>query len=63
MKGNWFRAFQGPADELAFVEEARLFGELLQEKKEIGAHFNAYFSAHFYNSNKPIEEIWFINSN
>ena len=58
------RAFQGPADEVAFVEQARIFGELIQAQKDsAGVDFDSYFSIQFFtgdfDTKLPYEEIWF----
>ena len=61
-----FRTFQGPSDETAFVQQAVLFGELIQSNKETGVDFNTYFSVEYYNGNPgsvEIEEIWFKKEN
>lgn len=60
-----FRVFQGPADETAFVEQALLFGELIQSNKETGVDFDTYFSVQYYNGDPgsvEINEIWFKKS-
>ena len=60
------RTFQGSSDETAFVQQAVLFGELIQSNKETGVDFNTYFSVEYYNGDPgsvEIEEIWFKKEN
>lgn len=63
-----FRAFQGPADETALVEQAVAFGELIISKKDdAGVNFDTYYSVQYFKSDKPdsklsVEEIWFVKA-
>lgn len=48
------------------MQEAVLFGELIQSNKETGVDFDTYFSAQYYNGDPgsvEIEEIWFKKAN
>lgn len=58
------RAFIGPSDETSLVEQAVLFGELIQSNKETGVDFDTYYSMEYYSGEEPvsktsIQEIWF----
>ena len=60
------RAFHGPADEASFLEQARLFGEMIQSNKVDAERVNfvSYFSVQSSSANNEehIEEIWFLKS-
>jgi len=60
------RAFHGPADETSFLEQARLFGEMIQSNKVDAERVNfvSYFSVQSSSANNEehIEEIWFLKS-
>jgi hypothetical protein len=59
------RAFQGPADETSFVQQARLFGEMIMSGGDAeGVNFDYYFSVQSSSGNhtEHIEEIWFLKS-
>ena len=59
------RAFEGPADEDKFLQQALLFGEMIQADQvdAEGVDFSSYFSVQ--NISRPdsmLEEVWFITS-
>lgn len=59
------RAFQGPSDETALVEQAVLFGEMIQSNKESGVDFDSYFSVQYFSGDPTsieLQEIWFTKS-
>lgn len=56
------RGFEGPVDEAALVEQARIFGELLITQKEKGVIFDAYFSVNYFPLGNRKEEVWFVKS-
>ncbi len=56
------RGFEGPVDEAALVEQARIFGELLITNKEKGVIFDAYFSVNYFPLGNCKEEVWFVKS-
>ena len=52
---------------MAFIEQARIFGEMIQENKDsAGVNFDSYFSIQFFTggfeTKIPYEEIWFTKS-
>ena len=65
----YLRAFEGEDDEVAFVEQARLFGENIESNEDSnGVDFHKYFSVQYFtnsgfDSKISTEEIWFQKTN